>query len=306
MKAALCEKYGSPDRIKVAEYPMPKLGAGEVLIKVMASAVNSGDVRIRGLMGNPITRLALRVVLGISKPRNPILGVALAGEIAALGENVQSFKIGDQVFAMTGLRLGGHAQYAVLKESSAMVLKPKSALYEEAAVLPFGGTTALHFLRKAGIHDGQQVMIYGASGSVGSSAVQIAKHFGVTVTAVCSGRNFEVVKALGADVLLDYKDEAYKKSEVKYDLIFDAVGKIKKAEIQGILKQGGSFISVAGYGVAAERKEDMLLLAQLYDEGKLKAVIDQSFPLEEISAAHRYVDQGIKMGNVAITVKHEE
>lgn len=304
MKAAICTGYGSPDLVKVMDVPRPMVKKGELMIKVMASAVNSGDARVRGLVASPVLRIGLRLALGIKKPRKAILGVALAGEIVEIGEGVNQFKVGDQIFAMTGMRFGGHGQYAVLSEKSAMALKPKSALYEEAAVLPFGGTTALHFLRRAGLQDGNQVMIYGASGAVGTSAVQLANILGAEVTAVCSDRHKAVVSELGANKLLDYRRVDISKLEVRYDIIFDAVGKIRKNEIKHLLKPNGRFISVAGYGVASEKKEDLQLLAQLFDEGKLKAVIDRSFPLEEIALAYRYVDQGVKTGNVAITINH--
>lgn len=305
MKAAICEAYGSPDNIRVKDVPMPLVKKGDVLIKVMASAVNSGDVRLRGLVASPVIKIALRLVLGINKPRNPILGVALAGEIVEIGEGVTQFKKGDAVFAMTGFRFGGHAQYAALSEKGCIGLKPKTASYEEAAVLPFGGTTAIHFLQKAGIKSGQNVMIYGASGAVGTSAVQIAKYLGANVTAVCSGRHMEKIFSVGADSVIDYKKQNYKNQTQQYDLIFDAVGKIKKSDIETLLKPNGAFTSVAGHGTASEKKEFLDLLAQMYEAGQLSAVIDRTFTLDDIVAAHRYVDLGAKTGNVAITISHE-
>lgn len=305
MKAAICEKYGSPDVIKVKEVPLPQVEPGEVLIKVMASAVNTMDVRLRSLSVGPIMGIMMRFMMGISKPKQPILGANVAGEIVALGEGVASFKIGDQVFGVTGMSLGGHAQFIAMKEGRAVALKPKNALYEEAAVLPFGGSSALHFLRKAEIGVGQEVMIYGASGAVGTAGVQVAKYLGAMVTAVCSKNNFDLIGTLGAQTLLEYQNDAYKKTDKKYDIIFDAVGKIKKARVKKMLKPGGRFISVDGYGIAGVRKADLQLLAQMYEEGKLKAVIDRTFTLDEIAAAHRYVDQGTKTGNVALLIKHD-
>jgi NADPH:quinone reductase-like Zn-dependent oxidoreductase len=305
MKAAICEAYGSPDNIRVMDVPVPVVKQGDVLIKVMASSVNSGDVRVRGLIANPVIKIAIRLVLGITKPRKPILGVALAGEIVEIGEGVTRFKKGDQVFAMTGFKFGGHAQYAVLSEKGCIGLKPKTASFEEAAVLPFGGTTAIHFLQKAGIKSGQDVMIYGASGAVGSSAVQVAKYLGTAVTAVCSGRHMEKVYTIGADVVIDYKKQNYKSQTKQYDLIFDAVGKIKKSDIQMLLKPNGVFTSVAGHGTASEKKAFLDLLAQMYDAGKLNAVIDRTFTLNDIADAHRYVDLGAKTGNVAVTIPHD-
>jgi len=304
MKAAICTGYGSPDLIKVMEVSKPNYGKHEVLIKVMASAVNSGDVRIRGLVVAPILKIVMRLVLGFRKPRKAILGVALAGEIVAIGDAVTKFKVGDQVFAMTGMRFGGHAQYAVLKETSAMALKPKKALFEEAAVLPFGGTTALHFLKKAQIADGNKVLIYGASGAVGTLAIQIAKYFGAHVTAICSERHFETLSKLGVDRMFEYKNGEYLKIADQFDVIFDAVGKIKKSLVAHLLKKNGRFTSVAGYGVASEKVEDLILLSQMFDEGRLKPVIDRTYSLDDIVNAHRYVDQGVKTGNVAITINH--
>lgn len=305
MKAAVCEGYGSPDKIKLLDVQVPKVNKGEVLIRVIASSVNSGDVRVRGLIASPVTKTALRLVLGITKPRKPILGVALAGKIVEIGEGVSLFDVGDEIFAMTGMRFGGHAQYAVLSEKGCMGLKPKTATYEEAAVLPFGGTAAIHFLQKAGIKKGQQVMIYGASGAVGTAAVQIAKYLGASVTAVCSSQHVETLQSIGADEVIDYKKQDYKKQSKQYDLIFDAIGKIKKNDVDSLLKPSGTFTSVAGHGVASEKKEFLDLLVQMYDEGKLNAVIDRTFSLEEIVLAHRYVDQGSKTGNVAITIPHD-
>lgn len=305
MKAAIYERYGSPDVLKVKEVPLPQIEPGEVLIKVMASAVNTMDVRLRSLSVGPFMGSVMRVVLGIRKPKNPILGAYVAGEIVALGEGVESFKIGDQVFGVTGMTLGGHAQYVTMKEARSVALKPKNALYEEAAVLPFGGTSALHFLRKAEIGVGQEVMIYGASGAVGTAGVQVAKYLGAMVTAVCSKKNFELIGSLGAQTLLEYQNDAYKETDKKYDIIFDAVGKIKKTKVKKMLKPGGRFISVEGYGIAGARKSDLQLLAQMYEEGKLKAVIDRTYTLDEITEAHRYVDQGTKTGNVALLIKHD-
>lgn len=304
MRAAVCLGYGAPEQVKVMEVPMPKIGKKDVLIKVMASAVNSGDVRMRGLKVNAITRVVLRLVLGVSKPRNPILGVALAGEIVEIGEEVRSFKVGDQVYAMTGFRFGGHGQFASISEKACIALKPASASYEEAAVLPFGGTTAIHFLNKAGLKSGHKVMIYGASGAVGSSAVQVATYLGAKVTAVCSGRNAQKMLELGAHEIIDYKTTDIKSLAKQFDIIFDSVGKIKKNDVKHLLREGGQFISVAGYGPASERKEFLSLLSEMFEDGKLNAVIDRTYTLDQIVEAHRYVDQGVKTGNVAITIPH--
>lgn len=306
MKAAVCTGYGTPDKIKVMEVENPKHKKGEVLIKVMASSVNSGDVRLRGLIANPVTKTALRLVMGINKPRKAILGVSLAGVIVSLGEGVTAFKVGDEVYAMTGMRFGGHAEYAVLSEKSCMWHKPKSASFEEAAVLPFGGTTALHFLQKAGIQKDQNIMIYGASGAVGTSAVQVAKYLGCHVTAVCSGRHAEILYEIGADDIIDYKTQDFNRVNKKYDIIFDAVGKIKEKDVEHLLSAKGVFTSVAGHGVASEKKSFLETLNIMFEEGKLKAVIDRTFTLDDIVAAHEYVDQGVKTGNVLVRIVHEK
>ena len=306
MKAAVCTGYGTPDKIKVMEVENPKHKKGEVLIKVMASSVNSGDVRLRGLIANPVTKTALRLVMGINKPRKPVLGVTLAGVIVSVGDEVTSFKVGDEVYAMTGMRFGGHAEYAVLGEKSCMWHKPKSASFEEAAVLPFGGTTALHFLQKAGIQKDQNIMIYGASGAVGTSAVQVAKYLGCHVTAVCSGRHAEILYQLGADAVIDYKTQDFKRVNKTYDIIFDAVGKIKDKDVENLLSSKGVFTSVAGHGVASEKKSFLEMLSAMFEEGKLKAVIDRTFTLDDIVAAHEYVDQGVKTGNVVVRIVHEK
>ncbi len=304
MKAAICLKYGPCENVKVMDVERPKYKSDEVLIKVMASALNTGDVRIRGLIASPFTRLLLRVVMGIKKPRQAILGAVLAGEIVEIGADVKRFSVGDQVFAMTGFRFGAHAQYAVLNESSTLALKPKGALYEEAAVLPFGGNTALHFLRKAGIKPGDKVLIYGASGSVGTSAVQIAKYFGAEVTAVCSAKHSALVLGLGANHHLDYQHGGLEQHKEVYDIVFDCVDKTSKKQMHRLLNANGRFISVSGYGIAKETASDLVLLAKLYEAGKISAVIDRAFSLESIADAHCYVEQRTKAGNVVITIPH--
>ena len=264
-----------------------------------SSSVNSGDVRVRGLIADFMTRNALRLVLGITKPRKSVLGATLSGEIVEVGEGVGLFKKGDHVFAMTGMRFGGHAEYAVLNEKGSLTKLPIKATFEEAAVLPFGGTTAIHFLQKAGMKKGQKVMIYGASGAVGTSAVQVAKYRGAEVTAVCSARHHAVIQKIGASHLLDYHEPSFKLWPEKFDVIFDAVGKVTKNDLKHMLTPNGVFISVAGYGVASENKEYMELLVKMFDSGKLSAVIDKSYKLDEIIQAHHYVDKGVKTGNVS-------
>lgn len=244
----------------------------------------------------------MRIILGFRKPRKPILGVELSGEIEDIGTDVTQFKKGDQVFALTELNLGGYAEYTCVHESGLIALKPTNVTYEEAAVIPFGGTSALHFLRKGRIKKGQQVLIYGASGSVGTAAIQLAKYFGAIVTAVCSNSNFELVQSLGADKVIDYTKEDFTKRRERYDIIFDAVGKHKKSLCKQVLAPNGKYVSVNGM-MAKVSKEDMILLKRLTETEHLKPVIDRTYRLEEIAEAHMYVEKGHKKGNVSITLK---
>jgi NADPH:quinone reductase-like Zn-dependent oxidoreductase len=242
------------------------------------------------------------IVLGFGKPRNPILGLVLAGEVESVGPEVTRFKPGSQVYAFTAFRFGTYAEYKCLPEKAIVALKPSSLTYEEAAAVPYGGLLALHFLKKANIQSGQSVLVYGASGAIGTSAVQIAKHFGTEVTAVCSTANLDLVKSLGADAVIDYTQEDFKKNGARYDLIFNAVGKRKaRLQAEGSLTPGGKHITVDD-GNPRPRMEDLAFLTELVEAGKLRPVIDRRYPLEQIVDAHRYVDQGHKKGNVVIVV----
>ena len=327
MKAILHTQYGTPDLLLLKEIDKPIPGDNEVLIAIHATTVSTGDCNVRNFtFVTKSMRPIAKLIFGIGKPwKEHVLGTELAGEVECVGKDVKKFKAGDRVVASTGMAGGGHAQYACLSEMGALAIKPDSLSWEQAVAMPFGANTALYFLQDLGkIQAGQELLIIGASGSIGSAGVQLAKYFGATVTAVCSGANMEMVKSLGADKVIDYTKEDFTENGNTYDLIFDIVGATTFDRCQNTLKPRGVFLqnivglpdlvrilwtSITGRkklkgGVAMENLGRMNFIVQLAADGKLNAVIDRSYPLEQIAEAFKYVEQGHKKGNVVITVGH--
>jgi NADPH:quinone reductase-like Zn-dependent oxidoreductase len=310
MKAVICTKYGPPEVLQLKEVDKPTPKENEILVKVHATTVHVGDTKIRALkpgMGFPLDLLVtlfMRLAVGFTGPRKKILGMEMSGEIEAIGKDVTLFKKGDQVFASTEMYFGAYAEYVCLPESCSVAIKPTNMSYEEAAAVPNGATTALYILKKAYIKPNQKVLIYGASGSVGTFAIQIAKTYGIEVTGVCSAPNLELIKSLGADKVIDYKTTDFTKNGELYDVIFDAVGKLKYSHIKSALNKNGRYFNVLTSSGTSMKLvvADLLKIKELIEAGKLKTVIDRIYPLEQIVDAHRYVDTGHKVGNVIITV----
>jgi NADPH:quinone reductase-like Zn-dependent oxidoreductase len=307
VKAIVCTKYGPPDVLQLQEVEKPAPKDDEVLIKIFATAVTASDCIIRGFklsIWRPMG-LMMGMVLGFTKPRQPILGIVLAGEVESAGKDVKSFKQGYEVFGWDLFpAFGAYAEYKCMRENGMLAIKPTNMNYEEAAAVPYGGLIALHFLKRGNIQSDQKVLIYGASGGVGTSAVQLAKYFGAEVTGVCSTANLGLVKSLGADKVIDYTKEDFTMGDTRYDFILNAVGK-RKAQLQceDALAPNGRHITVDDGSPKVDR-EDLSFLKELVEAGKIKPVSDRRYPLQDMVEAHRYVDKGHKKGNVIITVEH--
>lgn len=311
MKAIVCTKYGPPEVLQLKEVEKPTPGKNEVCIKIYATAVTASDIFIRGSQLPIQYWLPMRLMLGLTKPRKSIIGLVLAGEIESVGKNIKRFKTGDQVYGLTGFGLGAYAEYKCMQETDSMhgclAYKPANISYEEATAVAYGGLLALQYMEKGNIQNGQKVLIYGASGTTGTIAVQLAKYFGAEVTGVCSTTNLELVKSLGADSVIDYTKENSINSGVDYDFILDAVGKIKTSKLKEASKKAlvptGKYVSIDD-GKLKLNSGNLALIKELIEAGYLKPVIDRCYPLEQIVEAHRYVGKGHKKGGVAITVGH--
>ena len=322
MKAVICTKYGAPDVLKMVEVEKPTPKDNEVLIKNYATTVTVADCRVRGFDVPASFWLPARLALGLSKPRKSVLGGELSGVIENIGKNVTKFKVGDKVFAFMSQKFGAYAEYVCIEENDRTVLNPINLNFEQSAALSFGGTTALHFLKKGKVTQGDKVMIYGASGSVGTYAVQLAKYFGAEVTGVCSAENLELVKNLGANKVIDYTSADWTDFNEKFDVFFDTVGKCNESKAISMIKPQGRYIHAVATpfaefkikrklsknnmefigGTFKATSEQMTYVKQLVEEGYIKPVIDRQYKFDEIATAHEYVDKGHKKGNVVIRI----
>lgn len=307
MKAVICTKYGPPEVLQIQEIPKPVPNSNQLLVKIMATAVNSGDVRVRSLDVKGFMKLIMRLVLGISKPRKPVLGTVFSGIVESVGKNVSRFKQGDKVFGMTGFQFGTYAEYITVNQNSNVLEMPVNATFEEAAAIIFGGQTAIYFLNKARMAERPfpKILIIGATGSVGTAAIQLAKHYNADITAVCSSQGLELVKSLGVSNIVLYDRQTDTGLTGKFDIVFDAVGKSNRKICKNLLNENGIFKTVS-LGYASESVAQLQLLKELFEMGSYKAVIDKTLSLDEMVEAHKYVDTGRKKGNVVIRISHSQ
>lgn len=322
MQAIVYDRYGPPDVLRLTDLPKPTPLDNEILIRTRATTVTAGDWRVRSLNLPAGFGLLSRLALGIFGPRQRILGSELAGEVQSIGKNVTKFKVGDAVFAFPGTRMGCYVEYKCIPEDGPVVQKPDNLTFDEAAALPFGGTTALDFIRRGKLKRGEKVLVNGASGAVGTAAVQLARHFGADVTGVCSSANADLVRSLGATRVIDYTKEDFTKNDETYDVIVDTAGTAPFSRCKNSLKEGGRLLMVLGRladlfmipwisttsskkivgGTAAGRREDLQYLADLAASGELRPVIDRRYPFARMAEAHGYVDTGRKRGSVVVTL----
>jgi len=310
MKAIICTKYGPPEVLQVKEVEKPTPKDNEVLIKIYATAVTASDIFIRGSQLPIQFLIPMRLMLGLTKPRKSIIGLVLAGEIESIGKNIKRFKTGDQVYGVTGFGLGAYAEYKCMKETDSMhgclAIKPSNISYEEATVAAYGGLLAFQYMEKGNIQHEQNVLIYGASGTSGTIAIQLAKYLGAKVTGVCSTTNLELVKSLGADAVIDYTKEDTLAPGVKYDFILDAVGKMKTSKLKDAciktLAPNGKYVSIDNGNLLLDSKR-LDLIKEFVEAGRIKPIIDKCYSFEDIVEAHRYVGKGHKKGGVVIKVK---
>jgi NADPH:quinone reductase-like Zn-dependent oxidoreductase len=303
MKAIICTKYGAPEVLQIQEVfkPIPK--DSQILVKIVATAVNTADVRVRSLDVEGFLKVVMRLVLGISKPRKPILGTVFSGVVESVGDKISKFKVGDKVFGMTGYKFSTYAEYIAVNQNSNVIKMPNNATFEEAVAIIFGGQTAIYFLDKAKISEksNPKTLIIGATGSVGTAAIQIAKHHKADITAVCSSEGQKLVVGLGVKNIILYDKEDFTKQTEKFDIIFDTVGKSSRKECEKLLNGNGIYKNVSSVN-AAETIQQLELLKELFEKGAFKATIDKTFQMDDIIEAHRYVDLGRKKGNVVLRI----
>lgn len=310
MKAVICTGYGAPDVLRLAALPKPAPKDDEVCVKIRASAVTASDVFIRSSNLPLRYKVPMRLMIGIRKPRRPVLGLVFSGEVESAGRRIERFRPGDQVFGLTGFRFGTYAEFLCMKEKDSgkgsVGLSPGNISHEEATMAAYGGLLAFQYLEKGNIGKGQKVLVYGASGTSGTLAVQIAKHLGAEVTGVCSTLNLEMVKSLGADHVMDYTKQDSVPEGTRFDFMLDSVGRIKTSELKKAcrkaLRPGGRYVSIDDGNLKLDSGR-LEKIKEFVEAGYMRPVLDRSYPLEEIVEAHRYVEKGHKKGGVAITVQ---